>query len=172
MIHSIKIIFISAAFFLLCFFSGAALACQDCADVAVAEANEANAEATANVQWLSYSEGMETLQSGENLGFLHFYTDWCGFCKKMEEETFSVKEISDYLNQNFIPIKVDAEAQKDLARQYGANQYPANIFLSPDGDVIAGRPGYVPAAQMIDILKYIHTKSFETMTFMEFMNRN
>ncbi len=171
MIRSIKILFISASFFLLCFFSGTALACQACADAATADATAANTDTNSNIQWLSYTKGMETLQSGENLGFLHFYTDWCGFCKKMEDETFSVKEISDYLNQNFIPIKVDAEAQKDLARQYGANQYPANIFLSPDGEVIAGRPGFIPAGQLIDILKYVHTKSFETMTFMEFMNR-
>ncbi len=122
-----------------------------------------------DVNWYSYHDGMEAIQSGDKKGFVYFYTTWCGFCKKMDEETFSMKSVSDYLNENFVPIKVDADAQRELARQYGANQYPSNLFLSTDAEVIAGRPGYIPEDQMIGILKYIHTESYETMSFMDFL---
>jgi len=124
-----------------------------------------------DVDWYSYKDGMEALESGDKTGFLHFYTDWCGYCKKIDDETFSSKNISDYLNDNFIPIKVDAEAERDVAGQYGANQFPLNIFLSADAEVIAGRPGFIPPDQMIDILKYIHTESFESMSFMDFLEK-
>ncbi|MFO8111706.1 MAG: DUF255 domain-containing protein [Desulfosalsimonadaceae bacterium] len=121
------------------------------------------------VNWYSYKDGIEKMQSGEKTGFLYFYTEWCTFCEKMDKETFSMKSISDYLNDNFIPIRVNAEEQRGLAREYGANQYPSNLFLSPDAEVIAGRPGFIPEEQMIGILEYIHTESFETMTFGEFL---
>ena len=123
------------------------------------------------VQWHSYVNGMEKLQQGEKTGFLYFYTDWCGYCKKADQETFSDKQVSSYLNENFVPIRVNADEEKALARQYGVVHYPSNIFLSPEGEVIAARPGYIPADQMIDILAFIHTDSFKTMTFREFTNR-
>ena len=129
------------------------------------------AEEKGVVNWYSYQEGIEKIKSGNKAGFLHFYTVWCTYCKKMDEETFSVQTISDYLNENFVPIKVDAEAQEELARQYGANQFPSNIFLSTDLEVIAGRPGFIPKDQMIGILKYIHTESYNTMTFSDFLEQ-
>lgn len=127
------------------------------------------AEEQGEVDWYSYDEGIAKMQSEDKNGFLHFYTDWCTYCKKIDEETFSVKYVSDYLNDNYVPIKVNAEEQKDLAREYGANQFPSNLFLSTDTEVIAGRPGYIPREQMIGILKYIHTESYETMTFEDFL---
>ncbi len=129
------------------------------------------ADEKGDIRWYSYKDGVEKMKSGGKIGFLYFYTDWCGFCKKMDEETFSMKQISDYLNENFVPMKVDAEDERELAREYGANQYPSNLFLSTDDGVIAGRPGFIPEDQMIGILKYIHTESYETMSFTDFLEK-
>jgi thioredoxin-related protein len=124
------------------------------------------------VDWYSYQEGVAQMSSEGKMGFLHFYTDWCGYCKKIDEETFSRKNISEYLNDNFVPIRVNADEERELAARYEVTQYPLNLFVSEDVAVIAGRPGFIPADQMIDILRYMHTRSFETMTFTDFLERN
>ena len=123
------------------------------------------------VKWYSYEAGMDRIEEDGRKGFLYFFTEWCTYCKKADQETFSEKEISDYLNENYVPIRVDADQHGEIARSYGANQFPLNIFLSEDAEVIAGRPGFVPAGDMIHILKYIDTESYETMSFSEFLDQ-
>ncbi len=130
------------------------------------------AEEQGEVKWYSYEAGMDRIEEEGKKGFLYFFTEWCTYCKKADEETFSEKEISDYLNEHYVPIRVDADKFREIARSYGVDQFPLNIFLSgDDAEVIAGRPGFVPAGDMIHILKYINTESYETMSFSEFIDQ-
>jgi len=123
------------------------------------------------VNWYSYEAGMDRIEEDGKKGFLYFFTEWCTYCKKADQETFSEKKVSDYLNDHYIPIRVDADQSAEIARNYGASQFPLNIFLSGEAEVIAGRPGFVPAGEMINILKYIDTESYETMSFTEFVDQ-
>ena len=123
------------------------------------------------VNWYSYQEGIDKMQSEGKTGFLHFYTDWCGYCDKIDKETFSLEKISDFLNEHFIPIKVDADNKQSIARHYGANRFPYNLFLSADNEIIASRPGFISGDHMMDILQYIHTESFKNMSYTEFLDK-
>lgn len=123
------------------------------------------------VNWYSYDEGIKKIKSGDKIGFLHFYTDWCTYCKMMVKQTFSDKKVSDYLNANFIPIRVNADEEKAVAKEYGVNRYPSNWFLASDGREIANRPGFIPPEQMIQMLKYLHSGSYETMSFSDYLEK-
>ena len=46
--------------------------------------------------------------------FIDLYTNWCGWCKRMDATTFSNQEIANYLNQNFYAVKLDAETKKSI----------------------------------------------------------
>lgn len=129
------------------------------------------AEETGGVNWRSYPNGIEEIQSGEKKGFVHFYTDWCTYCRKMDAETFSSEQVVRLLNEHFIPVRVDAEKEVSVARTYGVNQFPTSLFLSADTGVIAGRPGFIAADQMIDILRFIRTGSYKNMTFLDFLEQ-
>ena len=74
-----------------------------------------------------------------------------------------------YLNENFIPIKVDSDKQRALAQQYRVRGLPTNWFLQTDGEKIASRPGYISPEQMIDFLQFIHTDSYQKMSLNEFL---
>jgi len=58
----------------------------------------------------------------------------------MESEAFSHPEIAAYMNENFLPIKVDREERPDIDSIYmqalqmltGQGGWPVNIFLTPD----------------------------------------
>lgn len=46
--------------------------------------------------------------------FVDMYTDWCGWCKKLDAETFANPNIAAYLNANFYPVKFDAETKDTI----------------------------------------------------------
>lgn len=133
--------------------------------LAVTPVNAQNAE----INWKSYEKGMDKI-SEENLkGFIHFYTDWCTYCKKMNKETFSDASVVAYLNQNFVPIRINAEKQREVAKKYGVSRFPNNWFISEDSSNIGSQPGFIPPDALLKMLQYISTDSFENMSFQEFM---
>lgn len=74
-----------------------------------------------------------------------FTTVWCGFCKKMDAETY-VDSTVIRLSENVVPIKIDAEREgKRLAEKYGVDVYPTILFLNENGGVEGSMSGFVPA---------------------------
>ena len=101
--------------------------------------------------------------------FLSIGYSSCHWCTVMEGEAFSDLEIAEYMNANFIPIKVDREERPDIDSIYmqalqmmsGQGGWPLNVFLSPD-DLVPfyagtyfpvqeryGRPGFLQVLKAI-----------------------
>ena len=112
---------------------------------------------TKSIDWQSYEAGIKEIKDQKKKGFLHFYTDWCTYCKIMNMQTFSDAKIIAYLNENFVPIRINAERQKDVARKYGVNRFPDTLFLSEDSSNLSSQPGFIPADQLLAILKFLNT---------------
>ena len=77
----------------------------------------------------------------------------CHWCHVMEEESFDDKEIAQYLNENYVAIKVDREVRPDLDAIYmsavqlfnqGRGGWPMTVWLTPDGEPFSGGT-YYPA---------------------------
>lgn len=133
--------------------------------------SRSKADNSGDISWYSYEEGVEQIKKGDKKGYIHFYTDWCGYCKKMENETFSDSDVADNLNQDFVPIKINAEDEPDIARQYGANQFPFNHFTDQENEPIGTQPGFIPPDMMVNLLEYLSTDDYKKMQFDEFMDR-
>lgn len=123
------------------------------------------------IKWYSYKDGMEKIKKENKKGILHFYTNWCTFCKLMNANTFSEPKIIAYLNENFVPIRVNAEEQQDIAKSYNVNRFPITFFIAEDNSSIGNRPGYIPADDLLDMLTYVNTNSYKTMTFSAYMEQ-
>lgn len=121
-----------------------------------------------DIQWYSYESGMEQIKKSDKKGYLHFYTDWCSYCKMMQQETFSDADVVAYLNANFIPIRVNAEEEPKVARQYGANQFPFNWFVDKETEGIVSQPGFIPPETMVHVLRYIGSDDYKKMRFDEY----
>ncbi|HLY36979.1 MAG TPA: thioredoxin domain-containing protein [Candidatus Binatia bacterium] len=83
----------------------------------------------------------------------------CHWCHVMEEESFENEEVAEYLNRNYIAIKVDREVRPDLDDVYmtavqmltGSGGWPMTVFLTPGRQPFAGGT-YFPRAQFLTTL--------------------
>ena len=70
-----------------------------------------------------------------------FYTDWCGWCKKLDSDTYSSPKVGE-LAKKFICVKVDADKNKNAAAKYQVDGYPTIIFLNYEGGIDERVVGY------------------------------
>jgi thioredoxin-related protein len=61
------------------------------------------------IKWYDFQEGYEKSIKDNKMLFVDSYTDWCGYCKLMDRNTFSDPEIIQVLNTHFIPVKFNPE---------------------------------------------------------------
>ncbi|MEQ8705138.1 MAG: DUF255 domain-containing protein [Phaeodactylibacter sp.] len=73
------------------------------------DAEQEAPEATAEVTWLELSDALKQQRHQPKPIFIDLYTDWCRWCKVMDQKTFSDPEVTAYLEENFYPVKFNAE---------------------------------------------------------------
>lgn len=93
-------------------------------------------------------------QSGK-LIMVDVYTDWCGWCKRLDRNTFSNAEVVG-LASGFVAMKANAEKSgRALARRYRVRGYPTILFLDAGGDLAGRIDGYLGPSQFAQQLKRI-----------------
>ena len=122
------------------------------------------------IKWYSYEDGAALRKKAKKNIFIHFYADWCGYCKKMGRETFKNPEVISYLNKNFISIFINSDKDKKIVSEYRVRGFPANWFVSKNGEKIGNLPGFIKAKRLLLFLKYIHSDSYRKMTLEAFEN--
>lgn len=108
------------------------------------------------IKWRSYEEGLAVSKAEKKKVFLHFYADWCVFCGKMAKETFQNSDIIAYLNNHFIPIRVDTDKAPGTAAQYGVTGLPSTWFLTERGEAIGAVPGFIGPDTLLAMLKEVN----------------
>jgi len=124
---------------------------------------------TKEIQWQPYDTGLKMIKEQNKKGFLHFYTDWCTYCKIMNKNTFVDAKIINYLNDNFISIRVNADKQKSVAKEYGVSRFPSTWFIAEDSTSLSNQPGYIQPEMLLNMLKFLNTDSFKEMKFSQFI---
>lgn len=121
---------------------------------------------TEGISWMTYEEVIEASKKKPRKVFVDVYTDWCGWCKRMDQTTFRNPKIVDMLNTEFYAVKLNAESDKrfevngksmtyrQLARSYKATGYPTTVYLNEDLSLIQAVPGYQQANTLEVILAY------------------
>ncbi len=129
------------------------------------------AKAGSGIDWEKYEAGLSKAQRTNKPVFLYFHADWCTYCRQLKQKTFSHKDVQAYLAENYISISVDTDKNPTLANEWKVRGLPTLWFLEADGNPISNLPGYVEPDQFLNILKYIKTKSYDSMTFQEFVQK-
>ncbi len=140
-----------------------------------------NKSAKKDVQWNTFDAGLaQAKKSGKKI-LVDVYTDWCGWCKKMDANTYSDAKVQDYLKKNFVIVKLNAEANEkitytgqtmspmEFSRGMGVNGYPATLFLQSDGKPITVLPGYSEPDMFIHVLSFIGEDQYQKKKFEEYL---
>ena len=112
--------------------------------------------AVQSINWRSYEEGLVVSKAEKKKVFLHFYADWCVFCGKMAKETFQNPAVVSYLNNHFIPVRVDTDKDPATAMKYGVQGLPSTWFLTEMGEAIGTVPGFIPPETLLAMLKEVN----------------
>ncbi|MFM2305855.1 MAG: hypothetical protein RLZZ367_524 [Bacteroidota bacterium] len=78
------------------------------------------------VKWMTLQEAMEKTKTVPRPIIMDFYTDWCGWCKRMMATTYANPGLAQYINQNFYPVKFNAET-KDTIEYLGQKYGPLGV---------------------------------------------
>ncbi len=76
------------------------------------------------VNWMTIEKADSLFKIQPKPMLVDVYTDWCGWCKVMMKKTFSNKNLAAYINQNFYPVRINAE--KDDSIRYNGKLYVKN----------------------------------------------
>ena len=117
-----------------------------------------------NATWLeNLPQAAEQAKNEHKMLLLDFTgSDWCGWCKKLDAETFSQPEFIDYAAKNLVLVRLDyprhkeqaddlKQANNELKQKYAIQGFPTILVLKPDGTVLWKQTGYFkggPAAMI------------------------
>jgi len=117
----------------------------------------------AEIKWLGFNEGYTLAKKNKKIMLIDTYTEWCGWCKRMDRDTYAKSEIAELINKDFVAIKFNPEVNasytfegktypgSQLAGVISDNQingYPTTIFIQPKTLKKKVMVGYKNAEQM------------------------
>lgn len=145
---------------------------------------------TETINWMTIEEVQTAMDKEPRKVIIDVYTDWCGWCKRMDKSTFQNETIAQYVNQNFYAVKFNAEQKEAITldgqayefvaqgrRGYhqlaatllqGKMSYPSIVYLDENLKMIQPIPGYMDAAQFEQIINYFAGNHHKAVGFDDF----
>jgi uncharacterized protein YyaL (SSP411 family) len=77
---------------------------------------------------------------------------WCHWCHFMEKRTYAHPEVRRVIDAGYLAVKVDQDANPDLASRYGDWGWPATIIFDPDGKEVIKLQGFQRPSRMYGVL--------------------
>ncbi|MFN3445483.1 MAG: thioredoxin family protein [Bacteroidia bacterium] len=120
------------------------------------------------LKWYGWNEGYAKAVKEGKIVLIDAYTDWCGWCKKMDRDTYTNPEIIKKINEHFVPIKFNPEI-KDVTYNIGdktfkpeelyymltngnATGFPTTYFIFTKKMSLFLEPGYKDSASFNTLL--------------------
>jgi thioredoxin-related protein len=134
-------------------------------------------------EYLPLEEAIVKAYENDKKVLIDIYTDWCGFCRRMQHEVYPSKLVQEVIENYYYYVRIDAESsdmvtfrgetmtKRNFARALGATSYPSTVFLDSRGDPIGMQPGFMEAKQFSEILAFVGSDAFNKMSFEEFKNK-
>ncbi|CAL2059017.1 thioredoxin family protein [Tenacibaculum sp. 190524A05c] len=155
--------------------------------VFVISAFTANAQ---EVNWVSFEEALELNKKNPKPIMVDLYTDWCGWCKRMDATTYKNEVIVKFINDNYYAVKMDGEGKKDItfkgrtfkfvqngrskyhelaaAILNGKMSYPSTAFFNQEEQLIQSVPGYQAKEKFEKILAYFSGEAYKNTPWKDF----
>ena len=76
---------------------------------------------------MSMNQALEAQKKEPKKIFMDAYTVWCGPCKMLDKNTFSNSDVIEYVNENYYPVKFNAEGNEEI-------NFKGQVFKNPQYD--------------------------------------
>lgn len=140
------------------------------------------------IHWMNWDEVQAKMKKEPKKVWVDVYTDWCGWCKRMDATTFQHKEVIKYMNKYFYAVKFNAEKEDSIRFQgnmyylspdKGASDlavllmrdqlsYPTFIYMEENFQNHFPIPGYQTVEKMEPILKFLAEEGYKNMKWEEY----
>jgi thioredoxin-related protein len=130
------------------------------------------------LEWLTLEQALQKNKTKPKKILVDVYTNWCGWCKKMDKQVYLNPEVVKKLNQDFYVVKLNAEQRQPITIQgktykylekyrahelalsllQGQMSYPSTVFLNEQQQVMERVPGYIPPKDFLRALAYLAEK--------------
>ncbi len=105
----------------------------------------------AKIQWLTIGEAYKLSQKQPRKFVIDVYTEWCGWCKVMDQKTFTNAQVIDYVSKKYYAVKYNPETEGDVmlgktsfrSLLQGINGYPTTVVLDEKYGMIQPISGYL-----------------------------
>ena len=157
--------------------------------------DKAQCDKAQTIKWMSFEEAIEANKTVPKKIFIDVFTNWCGWCKRMDQTTFINKDVVEYMNENYYAVKFNAERtdtivfagytfvneggtngrgthQLAAALLQGKMSYPSYVFMNEDNRLITVAPGYMDTSRFLPILKYFGTDAYLNMKYEDFIKQD
>lgn len=85
-----------------------------------------------------------------------FGASWCGYCRKLEQQTLSHRNVAQAVRAGYIPVHLDLDNDAHIARILEVKAVPCTVILSPRADLLGRQAGYVDAEKFQGLLQSAH----------------
>ena len=142
---------------------------------------------SSQIEWVSIEEAYKLTQKAPRKLLVDVYTDWCGWCKVMDKETYTDPKVADYINKTYYAVRFNAEQREavtlgdqtftfvaqgnrgvhQLALSLTNNRpsYPTTVFLQANMNVIQPLPGYLRAREFHEIITFFGDDYYQKIPF-------
>lgn len=142
--------------------------------------NSQSVEHGQKVKWMTFEAAVKANQVQPKKILIDVYTDWCGWCKKMDATTFMNDSVSVYMNEKYYAVKLDAEMKDSVVYngyvfkykpEYKCNElamsllqgkmsYPTFVVMDEKFNLLSPVPGYKSVNEIMPVLKYFGENTY------------
>lgn len=140
------------------------------------------------VHWVNFDEAVKLNAQHPKKIFIDVYTQWCGWCKRMDADTYTNPDVIKYINKYYYAVRLDAETSdtfhfkdhvfsntnphtrgytNELASSLldGKLAYPTTVYMDENFQRLTYIQSYISAADLMPILKYFAEEKYKSMSF-------
>jgi thioredoxin-related protein len=122
------------------------------------------------VHWLTYKQGLEKQRELKKPMLLFFHLSYCYRCKQMERKVYEDSKVILFINQHFIPVIVDLDKEKQMAKLFKVDYTPTHVFIAPDGSTALREKDVITKKRFERMLEYVAQEKYKTINFDAYEN--